>query len=160
MHQLPDIPLLHDLFVYKDGELFKRMKSGKIKRAGTVGYSGSGVPRRTIQINGVRYLEHRVIAHYHGLDCSNQIDHINGNPLDNRIENLMSVTNSENLRNARRKSGLFGGVSFDKSRNKFMAFAAEATGFKNLGRFNCYIDAIACRMAYNRANGYSLRHGR
>ena len=162
MNKLPDTSRLRELFDYKDGRLLKYIAyKNQWKRSGGIGRSGSGRPRRTISIDGVRYLEHRVIAKYHGFDCDDmQIDHINGDTLDNRIENLRVVSCSENLRNMKKRSEGFGGVTYDKSRGKWMAFTGEKTGFKNLGRFDNIIDAVATRLRYNRENGYTLRHGR
>ena len=57
-------------------------------------------------INGQRHhiLMHRVVwAWHHGRLPTMQIDHINGNGFDNRIENLREVTQSENLRNQHRQ---------------------------------------------------------
>lgn len=164
MHTLPSRERLDELFYYEDGKLFNRVTRTRAVagcRAGGNGRSGAGKPVRTIQVDGVRYLEHRVIAHMFGLDVSDQIDHINGDPLDNRVENLRAATCSENLRNMRCKNDLgFGGVHFDKGRGKYVAYANPKTGFKNLGRFDNLIDAVAARMRYNRENGYSERHGR
>lgn len=159
---LPTRDRLQELFKYADGKLFRFVQyRGVWKHAGCNGRSGKGFPIRTIGVDGVRYAEHRIIAAWHGLDVNrNQIDHIDGNPLNNKIENLRVVTCSENLRNTKRKSHTFGGVHFDKSRNKWLAYVGEADGFKNLGRFDCMLDAIAERMRYNRNNGYTLRHGR
>ena len=57
-------------------------------------------------INGQRHhiLMHRVVwAWHHGRLPTMQIDHINGNGFDNRIENLREVSQSENMRNQHRQ---------------------------------------------------------
>lgn len=159
---LPSKERLLELLRYDDGKLYKYIAYKKCwKQAGGFGRSGKNVLSRTIGIDGVRHFEHRVIAAMFGLDVADkQIDHIDGDPLNNRIENLRVVTCSENLRNTKRKSDTFGGVILDKSRNKWMVYVSEAAGFKNLGRFESMLDAIAARMRYNRENGYTSRHGR
>ena len=56
-------------------------------------------------INGRLYhiLMHRAIWAWHnGRFPTMQIDHVNGNGFDNRIENLREVTQSENMRNQHR----------------------------------------------------------
>lgn len=67
-----------------------------------------------ISINGKRYLAHRLAWLYvHGQWPSKFIDHIDGNPSNNRIANLREVDQSINMQNQRRalsnnKSGLLG----------------------------------------------------
>lgn len=54
------------------------------------------------------------------------VDHINRDTLDNRKSNLRIVTRSENFLNAgkfrRKTSSKYKGVSFDKNRNKWLAY--------------------------------------
>mgnify|MGYP003640049779 CR=1 FL=1 len=83
-----------------------------------------------IGINNKGYRLHRIIYKYHNEDFDityspeNQIDHININPLDNRIENLRVVNSSENQRNRKKRknaSSKCNGVCRDKLINKWRA---------------------------------------
>lgn len=115
--------------------------------------------RDSPMVNGVRGKKkamHRVIAERMGLDIyapGKEVDHINGNTLDNRRGNLRLVTKSENSINQKDRacntSG-FRGVHFDKSRGKWMAFVGTKP-FKNLGRFETMDEAIAARLAHEDA---------
>jgi hypothetical protein len=68
------------------------------------------------------------------------VDHINGLPLDCRRANLRFTTIAENAQNLRRRcaptSSRFRGVTWDKSRQKWMATAMLNGRRKTLGRFN------------------------
>lgn len=80
-----------------------------------------------------------------------QIDHIDGNPLNNQKNNLRICNNKENSRNKNKtlrcNSG-FKGVRYEKERKKFRA--SITVNYKSifLGRFNKAIDAAK---AYNKA---------
>jgi hypothetical protein len=66
------------------------------------------------------------------------VDHINGNTLDNRRENLRSVTHAQNLMNQKlsraNKSG-FKGVSMDRSSGKWRAHITKDGIVRQLGYF-------------------------
>ena len=67
-----------------------------------------------------------------------EIDHINGDSLDNRSINLRFCTRSQNMYNRgpqRNNTTGFKGVSFDKSRGKFIASISARGKQYNLGRF-------------------------
>ena len=56
----------------------------------------------TIKYKGKTYKVHRLVAEsFLNLDNRSEVDHINRNPSDNRVENLRFVTRSENQRNTR-----------------------------------------------------------
>lgn len=72
-----------------------------------------------IYINGKEYAIYRVILN---APDNMQVDHINNNPLDNRLCNLRLCTNAENQQNKIiNKNNTSGcpGVSFDKTRHKW-----------------------------------------
>lgn len=91
--------------------------------------STNGYVMFSLTIKGVRsrgLLGHRVayLMHHGYIDSSKQIDHINGDRLDNRIENLRLVTCQENLFNLKnKKKGKSEsiGVCYKKDKNKYEA---------------------------------------
>lgn len=113
-----------EVFTYIDGMLFWKnpeQPKYKGKRAGT-----GSTKYRKVFYKGKSYKEHRLIWElFHGpISSEMQIDHINGIPQDNRIENLRLATTSQNCMNqpARKtsKSGIKG-ISRHKATGKWVA---------------------------------------
>lgn len=64
------------------------------------------------------------------------VDHINHKPDDNRLENLRLVTHRKNLSHRKTPgSSKYPGVTWDKSRNKWLAQIYINGKHKHLGRF-------------------------
>lgn len=94
---------------------------------------------------------HRNIADRMGLDLSKQIDHKNGNPLDNRRCNLREATSTENRRNTKmspRNTSGHRGVRWNASRQKWQSFICVNRKNIYLGQFTDIKDAA---LAYDAA---------
>jgi hypothetical protein len=110
-------------FEYKDGILY--WKSMPYKRNDLIGTEAGTLDRdrKQITINKKHYKTHRLVyLMFHGY-MPKEVDHIDNNPLNNRIENLRPANRSEQCCNTRiRKDNTSGikGVSWDKSRNKWV----------------------------------------
>jgi len=89
---------LKEYFEYRDGNLYwKVANSNSVKVGQKVGHiSPSGYGR--VNIDCKKYLLHRIIwqLHYGSIPDNLQVDHINSNKLDNRIENLQLLTLAKN----------------------------------------------------------------
>ena len=115
-------------------------------------------------ILGKPYLAHRVgWAIYSGAWPENEIDHINGDRLDNRIANLRSVTRQENGKNIAigitNTSGTIG-VYWNVSKLKWAAQIHKNGKQKHIGHFKSKDDAISARAKANLKYGYHANHGR
>jgi hypothetical protein len=98
------------LFQYQDGELFRiSVISKKTKVGDVVGRIGKR-GYKYLTVYDKKYYIHRVIWLMHYGTLPQYIDHIDGNPLNNKIENLRACTATENLCNARTRSNNISGV--------------------------------------------------
>ena len=100
--ELPNQEVLHDLFYYKNGNLFHKKRQGKGKVDHVVGWIEKNGYSAT-NINGIRFRIHRLIYKFHHGCCPDLIDHIDGNKQNNNIENLRSATFSQNVQNSQAK---------------------------------------------------------
>jgi len=128
-----------------------RRKSGQITRLG--GY-----------LLGKNCQTHRIAwLIYYGEWPKNQIDHINQDPTDNRIENLRDVSQTENLRNqslrTNNTSG-YTGVSFIKERNKYAADIQLKGVTKWLGYYDTVEEAAAARKVADINYNFHPNHGK
>lgn len=112
------------LFDYRDGVLYwKTNLRGHVKagdEAGTIREGGYVQVRVAPRF----YRAHQIIWLMHYGRIPKMIDHINGDPADNRIENLRECTNAENqMNNKLRKDNKSGykGVCLHKASGKWRA---------------------------------------
>jgi hypothetical protein len=87
-----------------------------------VGRKDSDYPRLKIYHQGRNFQAHRLAWFYcYGRWPVGQIDHINRNALDNRIENLREATHSQNRINRVQPNHSTGFRGVDKKRNRYRA---------------------------------------
>ena len=116
--------------------------------------TGLKVKYKTVRLGleGKNYKVHKLvaIAFLGHIPCGYKlvVDHINDNQLDNRVENLQVVTQRYNTcKTQGRYSSQYKGVSWDKSRNKWISRLRVGDKCLHLGRFNHEYEA---HLAYQR----------
>ena len=103
---------MSDMLIYQDGELFWKESRGRVKagqKAGTVNVHGYNI----VTLDNKKCRSARVIWEMHNgpIPEGMEIDHINRDKLDDRIENLRLATSQEQKQNRGTK-----GVYFDPRR--------------------------------------------
>lgn len=149
---------LHELFDYVDGEL---IRNGKI--AGSVNKRGY----RVICVDRKIYKAHRLVFLYHHGYLPEQVDHIDGDKLNNNIANLRAANNSKNMMNrgmlSNNTSGSKG-VFWDKEVSKWRVAVRVDKKLRSFGRFDdkelAELVAMMAREKYHQefAN-HGVRHG-
>lgn len=116
------------------------------------------------KIYGADLLAHRAIwAVVHGAWPDGEIDHIDGDTLNNRLSNLRDVSrtlNGQNIRRSSRNTSGRSGVSFNKMQGKWVAYIKANGVFTFLGTHKTKEEAIAARQAAEIASGFHQNHGR
>ena len=129
----------------------------RLDKAWNTRFAGIAVAERShrhghlqIGLHCKNYMAHRVAwAHYYDEWPDSDLDHINGNPKDNRISNLRLASVSENLCNSKiRMDNTSGvkGVSWSKKSNKWYAYITKDQKMVSLGRYLDFNDAVAARV--------------
>ena len=114
---------------------------------------------------GKKYCTHRIVwLIYYGEWPKNQIDHINQDPTDNRIENLRDVTHVENNRNRTLQNNSttgYIGVSYCTSRltTKYRADISINNVNKYLGFYDTAEEAAAVRAVASINYNFHPNHG-
>ena len=109
-----------------------------------------GYAKRTVYLGGGRAKPRYKTVSMHRLlaDCPNgkEVDHINGNGLDNRKKNLRVCTHAQNMKNQGiRKNNTTGVKGVCRKRNKFIANIWLKGKLKHLGTFEKKHDAAQAR---------------
>src|ERR1043165_1894219 len=123
----------------KKGALVRRRNNGHGKRAGEEIGQNASHGYRAVKIRNKQYMLHRLIWQYvHGSLPNGEIDHINGDKKDNRVENLRVASKSENQQNRYRAAA--------HSRSKILGVSL----CKQTGRWVSQIQIDGKRMALGR----------
>lgn len=146
----------------KNGVLYWKKSRGKVKAGRKCGYIKQDGYRQ-IGIKKKIFYYHRVLWLMHFKEWpKGSLDHIDGNPLHNKIENLRVTTQAENLKNqARAKNNTSGisGVCFLKGPERWQA-QIFSDGKRYRKTFKHKEAAAVQRKYWEYKFGYHPKHGR
>ena len=143
--------LLELLYYDPDSGLFtwRVTTSNRVKVGAAAGYVDPA-GYTAIRLDSKLYLAHRLAWFYvYGKWPEKGIDHKDGNPANNRIDNLRVADQTENNQNrrlgSRNKSG-YAGVSWNTNVGKWLARVTVRGEIYHLGYFKELEDAVAARI--------------
>ena len=144
------------IFVWKESR-------GRVK-AGDIAGTNDHELYRLIRIDSKFYKAHRLVFLYlYGRMPLHQVDHINGNPSDNRLKNLREVDNQENHKNikigTRNKSGIIG-VFWNEPHKRWVANISVNKRSKRIYRGEDFFEACCIRKSAELKHGFHPNHGR
>ena len=143
------IPVSRGLFAVVDAEDFVPVSSykwcafvGNHRNGVPLHYAMHNIPRRRGETRREKLFMHHLVL---GVSKKNKVDHVNGDGLDNRKENLRLITPSLNMANSRKRlaetSSRFKGVCWFVPQKKWRASIMRDRKRTFLGYFDNEEDA-------------------
>lgn len=173
---IPEISYLHECFIYDpvNGFLIWRTRPQShfdTKRGMNISnssHAGNKIECNDrgylkVRINGQNYFSHQIIFAMEYGRWASTIDHIDGNGLNNRINNIREVSASENQKNSSRRRGaktLLMGVSWHKGIEKWVAYIGASGALERLGSHSCFFEAVCRRKSAEIRHNFHENHGR
>lgn len=160
--------LARELLSYdaESGLLTWRQRRGGSAVAGAVAGTHRSDGYIRVSVAGKLFLAHRLAwCLHHGKWPEGEIDHIDGDKANNRIENLRVVSHVENARNCKKSSNNTSGtmgVYRNRQKQRWVAEIGNTRSgtYRYLGCFTNKADAIAARQKAETDLGYHENHGR
>lgn len=141
---------VRNLFTYEEDGSLRWLSGGAGHRKGArAGSKNKGYVR--IRIGKASFFAHRIVwLYHHGYLPENDVDHIDRNPMNNRIDNLREVSVQCNVRNCGIKSNNTSGVTgvfWDKSKSKWGAKIVVNQKLISVSRSCSFEEAVFHRLA-------------
>jgi len=159
-HYVPETgKLIRDTSIWSSKKGIKGAKSEQP----FVHASGSGKQYLRIGFGGKYIYAHRIIWVWMTGEQPKHIDHLDGDGLNNRWENIRSVSQSENMKNQRiHKTNLSGisGISYRKDSGRWRVRVGKDGQVCNVGTFASFDEAVMARDQAFSQNGYTVNHGK
>ncbi len=154
----------HEWFYYDGVNLIWKKSRGRMK-AGSIAGCPNDTGRIRVRISGKYYKAHRIIWEMHNgpIPEGYEIDHLDHDPSNNRLNNFRLVLGKENAKNRpKNKNNTSGytGISWDKERGKWWAHIMVNYKTICLGRFDNLDDAIKARQEAEIKYGFHPNHGK
>jgi hypothetical protein len=160
MTELAQMRLQDAMDFYPDEGIMRwRFCRGRLAKAGTV--AGNVRPDGYVQIkiDQSTYLRSRLAWLFVHGRWPTEIDHINGDRSDDRLENLREATRSQNISNCRQRVGSSGFRGVSKHGNRFVAKITQGGNEHYLGTFpTAEAAAEAYRVASEKLHGEFAFH--
>lgn len=125
--------------------------------------AGSGKRYYRIGFKNKYVYAHRIIWVLMTGEQPKHIDHIDGDGLNNKWQNLRSVSQAENMKNQRlhrtNVSGI-GGISYRKDRGSWRVRIGNKGRVVTVGTFDSFEQAVIARNQAYSDNGYLENHGK